>query len=104
MSRPPSMVLGRTWLHNNVGSSTREDCDCLTTGLGGKEVSAFPCSETDLLTSSVRLRGIPSLASQPISCSLFSSSVEQGDEGGAKMPRSLPSQRTLEDIRKEARG
>lgn len=27
----------------------------------------FPCSETDLLTSSIRLRGISSLASQPVS-------------------------------------
>jgi hypothetical protein len=28
----------------------------------------IPCSETDLLTSSIRLREISSLASQPISC------------------------------------
>ena len=47
----------------------------------------IPCSETDLLTSSIHLRGISSLDSQPISCLLIFVQREAGATKG--VPRCL---------------
>ena len=59
-----------------------------------------PCPETDLVTSSLRPHGISSLASQAI---CRSRGRAGGDEWGARMSRSLPSQRNFEDVKREAR-
>lgn len=81
-------------LHIMSASSTRVDFACVTS----------PCPETDLLTSSIRLRGVSSSASQPTSrLLLLVQSGAAAMKGCAKMSRSLSSQRNFEDIRKEAR-
>ena len=61
---------------------------------------ASPCPETDLVTSSIRPHGISSWASQSI---CRSRGGVEGDQWGARMSRSLPSQRNFEDTKKEAR-
>jgi hypothetical protein len=62
------------------------------------------CPETELLTSSIRLRENSSLASQPISRLFLLIQVGAwGRRRGAKMSRSLSPKRNFEDIRKEAR-
>jgi hypothetical protein len=64
----------------------------------------IPRSETELMTSCIRSHGISSLDSQSISGSLPPvHGGAGGDEWGARMSRSLPSQRNFEDIKKEAR-
>jgi hypothetical protein len=59
-----------------------------------------PCPETELVASSIRPHGISSLASQS---NLSIPRWSGGDEWGARMSRSLPSQRNFEDVKKEAR-